>query len=652
MMNSLARISRRKLYQELIIRLQSTTTSSLSSDIHIPNRIERGPTDILKALESTISRDYTAPHYKFHDDPYLMPLSKTQIRNFALAKESGKKAAMWIRDEHRDLFQHKVADPEIKAFVSPPIYTEESKVTEETLLYEISNGHVSNSVLIYNLLQGEVTIPTKQALLELLCFYNHNEATNTELLESRWFQIGEKRIKNTWISHPEIDILFKFLKEQEPAVAAAAYNAIICGCAKYFNADKVWYMYSECQKNNIPLSIDAYNGIISMVPMLTEDKARALIADIYKAIASNGIIPNIHTFNAVLNVASTFRNKQVALDLTRNVFADIAKLKLKPSLTTYYYTLRILSKFGDAAYKTFMMILKSLKGETLTIQDARDLNFFVVAMEMASKQFCERQAGEMVNELLLSGENYKFIGDSYKENLYYRAYMELILATEEFETFFKIYSKLVPHVTIPEPAVMKAILEAVQLYPAETVTQYIPKLWSHMVMFDHLDREGLLENILHLMSVHCKPVSDSPLNAQFAEIALTIWDHIQTQNTKRIQHIMMSNTIVGNIIVLLVRGDNFDKAMEVLSLLIESPHLVIGTIMVDHVREIFELCLAQAHVPAIFNLLEYVISNDLEGSGEMAKKLQKTVPLTPAQKNILISLVGNDVLELQFSDEN
>lgn len=52
------------------------------------------------------------------------------------------------------------------------------------------------------------------------------------------------------------------------------------------------------------------------------------------------------------------------------------------------------------------------------------------------------------------------------------------------------------------------------------------------------------------------------------------------------------------------------------------------------------------------NLLEYVISNDLEGSVEMAKKLQKTVPLTPAQKNILISLVGNDVLELQLSDEN
>lgn len=49
-------------------------------------------------------------------------------------------------------------------------------------------------------------------------------------------------------------------------------------------------------------------------------------------------------------------------------------------------------------------------------------------------------------------------------------------------------------------------------------------------------------------------------------------------------------------------------------------------------------------------LLEYVTSNDLEGSGEMARKLQKTVSLTPAQENILISLVGND--ELQLSDEN
>lgn len=96
-----------------------------------------------------------------------------------------------------------------------------------------------------------------------------------------------------------------------------------------------------------------------MVPMLREgeDKARALIADIYKAMATNGITPNIHTFNVVLNTAFTFRNKRVVLDLTRNVFADIANFKLKPSLTTYYYALRILSKFGN--YATHIFILRN-----------------------------------------------------------------------------------------------------------------------------------------------------------------------------------------------------------------------------------------------------------------------------------------------------
>jgi len=87
----------------------------------------------------------------------------------------------------------------LQAFIPPPIYTEESKVTEETLLYEISNGHVANSITIYNLLKGEMTVPTKQALLELLCFYNNSEHTNDELLESRWYKLNQKYRKSTWM---------------------------------------------------------------------------------------------------------------------------------------------------------------------------------------------------------------------------------------------------------------------------------------------------------------------------------------------------------------------------------------------------------------------------------------------------------------------
>lgn len=87
----------------------------------------------------------------------------------------------------------------LQAFVPPSIYTEESKVTEETLLYEISNGHVANSITIYDLLKGEITLPTKQALLELLCFYNNTEITSNELLENRWYKLIPRHKKNIWM---------------------------------------------------------------------------------------------------------------------------------------------------------------------------------------------------------------------------------------------------------------------------------------------------------------------------------------------------------------------------------------------------------------------------------------------------------------------
>lgn len=116
-----------------------------------------------------------------------------------------------------------------------------------------------------------------------------------------------------------------------------------------FQVEKAWYLYTECQENNIPLSVEAYNAVMSMTSQLKEadDQSKTLIKNIYTAMARNGIIPNIHTFNAVLNTASILKNKRAALDLTCNVFADIAKFNLKPTLTTYYYVLRVLQKFGN-----------------------------------------------------------------------------------------------------------------------------------------------------------------------------------------------------------------------------------------------------------------------------------------------------------------
>lgn len=82
----------------------TTAAPAEDSPIEIPNRIERSPTDLLQALAATVGRDHTAPHYKYHDDPFLIPMSNAAKRTYALSKESGRKAANWIKEEHRELF--------------------------------------------------------------------------------------------------------------------------------------------------------------------------------------------------------------------------------------------------------------------------------------------------------------------------------------------------------------------------------------------------------------------------------------------------------------------------------------------------------------------------------------------------------------------
>ena len=44
----------------------------------------------------------------------MIPLTVMGKRQFALSKEAGRKAAKWIRQEHAEFFQHKLADPFIE----------------------------------------------------------------------------------------------------------------------------------------------------------------------------------------------------------------------------------------------------------------------------------------------------------------------------------------------------------------------------------------------------------------------------------------------------------------------------------------------------------------------------------------------------------
>lgn len=98
-------LNQQKLSLNRIAKLYSTTSSVTADKIEIPKRIPRSSTDILNALAITVGHDPTAAHYKYHDDPFLIPMSNIGKRTFAMAQEAGRKAAKWIKQEHQDFFR-------------------------------------------------------------------------------------------------------------------------------------------------------------------------------------------------------------------------------------------------------------------------------------------------------------------------------------------------------------------------------------------------------------------------------------------------------------------------------------------------------------------------------------------------------------------
>lgn len=179
-------------------------STNAEEQIEIPREIPRGPTDILRVLESTISRDPTAAHYKYHDDPYLIPMSNIGKRTFAMAQEAGRKAAHWVREQNPHLFNHLEADPVIQDFLPKMVFNDLSNVTEEDLKNAIKEVQISDVKLIYKLLKKKNELISKDlegSVLELLCYYNNEDTLQDDFIEERWFKqssSGKERNRKTW----------------------------------------------------------------------------------------------------------------------------------------------------------------------------------------------------------------------------------------------------------------------------------------------------------------------------------------------------------------------------------------------------------------------------------------------------------------------
>ncbi|PSN47240.1 Protein PTCD3 [Blattella germanica] len=337
-------------------------------------------------------------------------MSNLAKRSFALSKESGRKAAQWIRAQHPELFQHKVAFPFIETFSPKAQYDENSEVNEDILMKLIDSALVSDAVTVYQLLQKKedgMSQSTKQALLELLCFYNCEDVVPEDMIEERWYGQGtlrRDRPRKTWKDNGMAETLFHSLETKD----SAAYCTLLQGMTRFYQVDRAWQLYQEMQEKGIPLTIDAYNSIIRVVCFLREsnDLRWQLIQDLLLAISKEDLQPNIGTLNSSLEAISNMGAHKQVKQYALSVLAELRRVGIEPSLAT---------------------------------------------MDVCRNHLQDIELAHRVHKLLHTGDNYNLIGDSFRD----RHYFILFCNMEPLEIFMQFYNQLVPNIYIPESAVME-----------------------------------------------------------------------------------------------------------------------------------------------------------------------------------------------------
>lgn len=152
------------------------------------------------------------------------------------------------------------------------------------------------------------------------------------------------------------------------------------------------------------------------------------VLKILESMNEDEIKPNIQTLNALLKMIIELKIDNFK-DVIKYLIIEFKNMNIKFSLGTYYYIMLGFTIYGNYilfiicfnflfiklyfltdhnSYDNFIHILYTVKNKKFTIQDSADTKFFKHAMYLAHK-YNNKEAGNMIHEILLKEDNYKFI---------------------------------------------------------------------------------------------------------------------------------------------------------------------------------------------------------------------------------------------------
>ncbi|GFT29631.1 protein PTCD3 homolog, mitochondrial [Nephila pilipes] len=585
-----------------------------TNEIVIPYRIERGPTDILKALASTVSKDHTAAHYKYEDDPYFIPSSNITKRAFALSKESGRKAARYFLENYPELFKCNKSVPHIKAFDPPVVYTEENVTSAKELQDCIREHNVDQSMNVYNILKKKgitVSQDTKQDLLQLLCFFNSKQPPPDEYYEERFYSRIVKRSEK-WNAKGMAEQLFKEMERD-----SHAFSTMIAGASKFNDAVRATSLLAEMKEKGLSATIEAYNGLLSVVNFLKEDSELRWEYAVHflSMMNSEGLKPNLYTMNALLELLSENARWRRSFQHSLNVLAEMRKLKIEPSLGTYYYLLTTFCSHNVSKANILYEIMNHLEGKEFEIQHPADVLFFSTAMELCDKGTMDKDLGHRIHNLLELKNNCKLLGNSFSESMYFKFYFRLLCKWEEIDKLMEIYEKYVPNSYTPEPSITLAVIEAIHL---NGDYKHLPKICSDVLFFEQTERENILTL---LMDAAACMKHEEKTQTDLVNMVWNILMKLDSRSQARRLPFDWTGALLGNFLKTFLNGNDMEKSWTVLKKLKDEENNIIGFPDADCLLKFCELNLEKEDYSKVLYCIKYAVNTNHPNFREDVEKL-------------------------------
>ncbi|KAL3972616.1 small subunit ribosomal protein S33 [Sarotherodon galilaeus] len=573
------------------LRQQAAEANKESTEsVIIPRKKTWSKEAVLEALASTVSRDHTAYPYQFQDDPYLSPRTSTEFKLFSLSQESGRSAAKFIINNNPKLFTKDFAEPHIPCLMPETVSLRLEEVSEEALKERITLRKVTAAVDMYDqLLQAGTTVSmeTTHSLLDLICLYSDRDPVQDGEPQTDDAEFGaelKKRkarvrrasdfLKFTWKENNNAERIFNLLPERD----TRCYSALIRGMVKHGAYAKAFSMYTDMLNNRLTADVHIFNALISAAPDVRDkfNERWDLIAELLNQMNQQKVRPNLLTFNSVLK--SLRRCGFLAKTQALHTLNEMKALGIAPSLASYDHILAVFYKSAASAQNNtdiLQEVIAELEGRIFTCQDPDDVLFFSSAMRIVSpaleprlslmaafdspRSVCldskDLELGYKIQSLVDVGENWRLLGDSFQQSIYYGRFFNLLCMMEHIDVVLKWYKQIIPSLYYPNPQGMRDLLQALD---TDSRLDLLPSIWKDIKTLGHDNKPDLVEELLGLMAreKHSPEVQES-----FAACALDVKSVFDLRPS-----IEWSAASLSHITTLLLRANKTRQAWEMLQL--------------------------------------------------------------------------------------